>query len=175
MNSSKAADQPSWNDGTTMITLEIPQDNELLAAVGKVALRHGQLDYVLRMTIKSIESLTVKEALDATERQGSRELRERVRKLARQKMGEGSALVRLDAILGRARRATDHRNELIHNLWAYDKDAQPIIRDDDCGWQPVPNVQALDAVAQELASIASDLNDARLNGFLREALTQRPG
>ncbi len=60
-----------------MITLDIPTDPALLAAVGKVALRHGQLDYVLRMTVKSILKLSIRDALDATDRQGSRELRDR--------------------------------------------------------------------------------------------------
>ncbi len=45
-----------------MITLDIPTDPNLMAAVGKVPLRHGQLDYVLRMTVKSILGLSVREA-----------------------------------------------------------------------------------------------------------------
>ena len=76
-----------------MITLDIPTDSALLAAVGKVALRHGQLDYVLRMTVKSILKLSIRDALDATDRQGSRGLRDRVRKLAKKRFGEGDTLV----------------------------------------------------------------------------------
>jgi hypothetical protein len=82
-----------------MIYFKLPDDPALLAAVAKVAVRHGQLDYVLRMAVKSIERLTIRQGLDATERQGSAALRERVRKLARKKLGEGRALVLLDAML----------------------------------------------------------------------------
>ena len=154
-----------------MITLGIPTDPAILAAVGKIALRHGQLDYLLRMTVKSILSLSIREALDATERQGSRELRERVRKLAKQKFGEGDTFVRLDALINRARRATNRRNELVHNLWAQDLDHNPVIRDDDHTFRPAPQLTELDAVADELTTVASELNDARLNGFLKEALS----
>ncbi len=155
-----------------MITLEIPTDPALLAAVGKIALRHGQLDYVLRMTVKSIQSLSIREALDATERQGSHDLRKRVRKLAKQKFGESETLVRLDALINKSRRATDRRNELLHNLWSYDMDRNPVIRDDDHTFRPAPNIAELNTVADEFAAVALELNVARLNGFLKEALSQ---
>src|SRR5258708_10131041 len=100
-----------------MIYFKLPDDPALLAAVAKVAIRHGQLDYVLRMRVKSIERLTIRQGLDATERQGSAALRERVRKLARKKLGEGRALVLLDALLARSGRATRRRNQLLHGLW----------------------------------------------------------
>jgi hypothetical protein len=82
-----------------MIHMAIPEDQAILAAVGKIALRHGQLDHVLRMTIKSLTGVSANEAIDATARQGSRKLRERIRKLARRRLGEGVALVQLEAIL----------------------------------------------------------------------------
>jgi len=34
-----------------MITFGIPDDNQMLAAIGKVAIRHGQMDYVLRILL----------------------------------------------------------------------------------------------------------------------------
>lgn len=156
-----------------MITLDIPTDPQLLASVGKVALRHGQLDYVLRMTVKSILKLSIRDALDATDRQGSRGLRDRVRKLAKKRFGEGDTLVRLDALLARSRRATADRNEVLHSLWARSKDGEPIIRDDDgYAFRPVPTVAELEEMADKLADAASELNDARMNGFLKEALAE---
>ncbi len=155
-----------------MITLDIPTDPQLMAAVGKEALRHGQLDYVLRMTVKSILKLSIRDALDATDRQGSHGLRDRVRKLAKQKFGEGETLVRLDALLARSRRATANRNEVLHSLWAR-KAGKPIIRDDDgYAFRQIPTVTELEKMADDLAEAASELNDARMNGFLKEALSQ---
>jgi hypothetical protein len=155
-----------------MITLDIPTDEAVLAAVGEISIRHGQLDHVLRMTIKSILNLPVRAALEATARQGSKELRERVRKLAKQKFGECEALVRLDALLDRSRRATDKRNALLHPLWARNNEGDFVIRDDDHHLGPAPTPVEIKAVANELAAIASDLNEARLLGFLKEALEQ---
>lgn len=155
--------------------IEYPGDPALLAALGKVAIRHGQLDYVLRMTVKSILALPIPEALDATARQGSRELRERVRKLAKQKLGEGEPLTRLDALLERSRRATDKRNELFHRLWAHQLDGEPVIRDDGHNLLPIPSVAELEHWAEELATVATELNVARLEGFLRAALDRARG
>lgn len=153
-----------------MESLRAPDDPAILAAVGKVAIRHGQLDHVLRMTVKIILGLSRQAALDATARQGSRELRERVRKLAKQKIKEGEALVHLDALLQRSRRATDRRNDFLHAVWAYDEDGNPVIHDDDHRSQPIPSVDAIESVATELARVAFELNEARLKGFRREAL-----
>ena len=49
-----------------MVRLNLPEDVNVLAAVGRVALRHGQLHRTLRMTVKSILGLPPREALDAT-------------------------------------------------------------------------------------------------------------
>ena len=79
-----------------------PKMNQSLATIGKIALRHAQLDNQLRMTIKDLAGVTQNEALDATARQGSSELRKRVQKHGRKRLGEGQALVRLDDLLQRA-------------------------------------------------------------------------
>ena len=157
------------------IVFSMPDDPALLAAVGKVAIRHGQLDHVLRMTVKTIMRLTIREALDATERQGSAALRQRVRKLAKQKLGEGDALVRLDDLLTRAGRATKRRNELLHALWAAQLDGQGLIRRDDGKWYDHPTVPELDALVSDLEAVIRDLNWGRLEGFLKEALEARDG
>jgi hypothetical protein len=154
-----------------MITLQIPKNSKILAAVGTIALRQGQLDYILRMTVKSLLGLSIQDALNATDKQGSSELRKRVRKLAKQKFGEGLTLVRLDAILTKARRATESRNEILHRLWAFDKDNNPVIRDDDHSFRPAPDISELNTAATELANITAELNDARLDGFLNDALS----
>ena len=157
-----------------MITMDIPDDNSVLVAVGTIALRHSQLDYILRMTVKSILRISVREARNATARQGSRELRNRVRILAKQKFGEGETLVKLDALLNRARRATENRNDVLHSLWAQDRDGNAVIRDDDSDtFQPGPNKDDLETLANDLAIIASELNSARLDGFLKDLVKER--
>jgi hypothetical protein len=72
-----------------MDRFELPQDVNVLGAVGRIAIRHGQLTRMLRMTVKSVLGLPAREALDATARQNFSELKQRVRRLAKQKSGEG--------------------------------------------------------------------------------------
>jgi hypothetical protein len=148
----------------------LPSDDKILAAIGNIALRHGQLDNALRMTIGDLTGVEKTEALDATARDGSRELRDRIRRLARQRLGEGTPLVRLQAILTRAARATAKRNELLHAVWGTELDGGPMMRGDDHKFRPTPSIQELKALDAEIANILVDLIDARFNGFLFEAL-----
>jgi hypothetical protein len=148
----------------------LPDDDKILAAIGTIALRHGQLDNALRMTIGDLTGVEKTESLDATARDGSRELRDRIRRLARKRLGEGTPLVRLQAILTRAARATDKRNELLHAVWGTELDGGPIMRGDDHKFRPPPSVLELEALHEEIARILIDLIDARFNGFLFEAL-----
>ena len=96
----------------------VPADPLLLAAFGKVAIRHGHLEHALRMTMKTLAHLSVEEALDATRYESPANLRRRIRKVARRKLGEGQALLKLEALLERCNRATEKRNIFIHSLWA---------------------------------------------------------
>jgi hypothetical protein len=85
-------------------------------AIREVSICYGHLDQMLKMTIKTLAGFSVDEALDASERATAAVLRERVHKLARQRLGEGIALLKLEAILERCRRASASRNEIIHNV-----------------------------------------------------------
>ncbi|MGO8921122.1 MAG: hypothetical protein ACLQJR_34995 [Stellaceae bacterium] len=158
-----------------MMLFNLPSDPALLAALGKVAVRHGQLDYALRISVRSFVPISVKEALDATKRQGSAALRQRVRRLAKQRLGEGEALVRLDALLTRAAQATRRRNELLHGLWAAELDGGPVVRHDDERWHGHPSVAELEALVSELTAVTNELIMARMDGFLKEALDTRGG
>ncbi len=150
----------------------------MLAALGRIALRHGQLDNVMKMVIKDLAGVTREEALDATSKQMSGELRRRIRKLAKQRLGEGRALVKLDALLERAQRATERRNELFHQTWGTEKtlgtDARHVvIRDARHTFQKAPTLRELKASVDELENILEDLLNAQ-RGFLSEALKKKP-
>lgn len=157
-----------------MNTWEIPEQPELLVAVGKLAISQGQLDYVLRMTLKSLLGLTNHEVLDATRLQGSQQLRARVRKLAEQRFGDGETLILLDALLTRTRRATDRSEELLHSLWASDFGYDtPSEHEMELRRQRWPESEELEKLADEMAALALEINDARISGFLKLALQQR--
>ena len=157
------------SNNSRMISFYIPQDAGLLGALGIIALRHAHLDHILRMTIKTLSNVSVQEALDATEFESSSGLRRRIRKLARLKLGEGKALIKLQALLERCSRATKRQNELIHNIWARELDGEPLMRTNDHNWKSPPTIEELNALSEELTVLTNELNDARLSGFLAEA------
>jgi hypothetical protein len=157
----------------TMITFHVPEDKLLLAGFGEVTLRHEHLSHILRMTIKTLGRLRPQEALDATAYDGARQLRERIRKLARKRLGESEALLKLEALLERCRRLTDKRNELTHGIWAKELDGEPMRKGSDQNWYPLPTIDELKALANEIWVLSDELNTARLDGFLSSALAAR--
>lgn len=154
------------------ILLGITNDRNILAEVGVSTIRHGQLDHILRMTIKSLMGLSINDTIDATARYGSADLRKLIGKLAKQKFGNGEVLLKLQAILERARRATDKRNILIHSLWAHELDGKSVIRNKDHTWQTTPKTEEIQALSEEIVAITTELNRARLDGFLSEAIAK---
>jgi len=156
-----------------MMMFHVPEDKDLLAAYGELSLRHEHLTHILRMTIKTLAGLEVSEALDATAYDGASRLRDRIRTLARQRLGEGEALLKLQAILERCRRASEKRNDLIHSVWGKELDGEPFRRGSDHSWQPLPTVEELRALGEEIQTLTNHLNDARLFGFLAESLAKR--
>ena len=154
-----------------MITFHVPDDKELLAAFGEIALRHEHLNHILRMTIKSLADLTPAEALAATKYEGSRQLRNRIRKIARKRLGEGTPLLKLQAILTNCEKLTNKRNELVHGLWAQELDGEAHVRDAYGNSHPLPTSQELLELAKEIEQLTGHLNSERLQGFLKQALS----
>ena len=85
-----------------MIIMAYPEE-PFLVAIGKIAIRHGQLDYSLKMTVRTLAGISITEAVDATDRQSSSALRDRVHKLARKRFGE--------SVTSRPPRRTPHAGE----------------------------------------------------------------
>jgi hypothetical protein len=156
-----------------MIVFHVPSDERLLAAFGAIALRHEHMNHILKMTIKSLTGVTPGEAIAATMFESSAQLRERVRKIARKRLGDGAALVKLQAILANCKRLSERRNELVHGLWAQDLDGDAHVRDAYGETRPLPTVEELYGLARELEQLTGRLNFERLEGFLRDALETR--
>ena len=155
---------------TETITFHVPEDPEFLQAVARVSLVHAHLDYSLRMYIKTLADVSIAEALDATEFEGSRNLRDRIRKLAKPRIGDGQALVKLQALLKRCEDASTMRNDLLHNIIVLADETRPEIRGPDHSWRSLPSAKELNTLARTLTTLAVELNHARLSGWLAEAL-----
>lgn len=139
-----------------MMIFHEPREPQVLKTLGMIALRHSYLDHILKMTIKSLAGIEPQEALDATAFQTSGTLRERIVKIARRKLGEGTALLRLQALLERARCASEQRNDFMHGVWAQELDGEPQMRGNDRLWKPIPTVQELEVVASDILQIAEE-------------------
>lgn len=156
-----------------MITFHVPKDQELIAAFGEVALRHEHMNHILKMTIKSLADLTPAEAIAATVYDSSGQLRDRIKKLAKKRLGEGKPLLKLQAMLTTCKKLTDKRNELVHGLWAQELDGDAHVRDAYGSVRPLPTVQELRELAREIEELTNLLNFERLEGFLKLALSER--
>jgi hypothetical protein len=158
---------------TKLIMMHVPTDTALLAAVGEVAIRHEHLNHMLRMTVKSLAEVSVREALTAMMYEGSGQLRERIRKLARRRLGEGTPLLKLQSLLAECERLTLKRNRLVHGLWAKELDGDAHVQDGFGATIPVPTVEELKSLGSEIEAVAGTLNYARLEGWLKDALEAR--
>lgn len=163
----------SFRRNVSMILLELPEDPKLLQAIGRVAVAHGQLEYILRMTIKVLSGLSVQEALDATSKKGVYDLRKKIKKLFEQKSANEVAKTKLDALLGKAERLSNKRNRLIHRPWAKDAHGKWVVKEEDHVWGPPPSAEELNQLAEGIWKIVIDLNTARLKGFIEKVLSQK--
>lgn len=152
------------------LTMRLPSDEQLLSAAGRVALQHGHLDFMLKMTIKTLLNLERQEAIDGLAYVGSRELRQRVGRLARKRFGDGDTFIKLSAIIQRASLLTEKRNKLVHGLWVSDLDGAPYIEAEGGEREPLPSPDELNSLAEQIGQLAGELNHARLKGFLHLAL-----
>jgi hypothetical protein len=157
-----------------MMWFHVPEDKDLLAAYGELSLRHEHLTHILRMTIKTLARLEVSEAMDATAGDGAAQLRDQIKTLARQRLGKSEALLKLQAILERCKRATEKRNELIHSVCAKELDGEPFLQRNANSQKALPTLKELKELGEELRILTESLNEARVQGFLAEALKKRP-
>ncbi len=131
------------------------------------------IENAMKMVVMDLSGVEKQEALDATAMQNSRELRDRIRKLAKQRIGETPALVKLDALLHRIQLASLKRNELLHSVWGTDRVFGTAMRDENHTFKKAPDIGQLNEVVDELYVLIDEVIYARLKGFLKDALKKR--
>ena len=149
----------------------VPDEPGLLAAVGRLALRHAHLDHALIGMIKTLSGVTMPEADAKHNKVNSAELRRRVEDLSRDKFGEADeAHTELIAILERCETATLQRNRFIHAIWYIDHatDEVGLYFRQQAG--PAPSTAEVAALAIEVEDLANELNRARKGGFIQAAM-----
>jgi hypothetical protein len=162
---------PSW------LIAYIPDDPDLLAAIGLVAIRHGFLDLILKRTVKTLAGLTLDEADRALAYESSSNVRDLIRRIATRTLGKASVpVLKLRAILTECERVTLQRNRLMHDVWTQVLDGDPMLFGVH-GPAPLPSVAELNKLADEIFALANTLNAARMHagGFLFDALAAVAG
>ena len=165
-----ASNQPPSQSAAPMLLPHLP-DQDVLAALGEVSIRHGFLDLTLRRTIKTLANVSISEVDKALARTGAGEMRGMIERLARRRLGKDHpAVLRLKAILFDCGQVTERRNQLTHEPWAKFLDGDAVLYQNTGKTLPMPIAQELRSLAKEILDLALTLNGARQEGFLREAL-----
>lgn len=156
--------------GAPMLMPHLPEP-DVLAALGEISVRHGFLDLVLRRTIKTLAGITIAEADKALSRTGAGEMRDLIERHAKRRLGKAHPVVlRLKAILRDCEDATEQRNRLTHEPWAKFLDGDAVMYSHTGETLPMPTVAELKALADRIFGLANQLNEARMFGFIAEAL-----
>lgn len=155
---------------TKQIEFNIPEDKEVQSALGVLVVRHGHLEYLLRLTVKSLLQLPIHEALTQTNKKGVKALREKIEKEAKERLRQGIALDKLLDFLKRSWEASDKRNIFVHNLWASERGGPLMIQNDDFSWSRPPSSREIEDLSRKIQTITHELNKDRKNGDLSEAL-----
>lgn len=167
------------------IVFHLPDTPELLAAIGKVSLRHAHLDHQLRLLIKTLARVSVATARLATMGYMSRKLREEALRLGRQEMrGNGRALLQLQALLNECKLVSEERNDLIHGICAREVNADAVSDDEMFGEmmmldeslreRPMPTTEQLEDLQQRIGALVNRINEERRHGFIAEAMALNP-
>lgn len=154
----------------------MPADEQLLAAVGRVALRHGYLDLMLKRIVMQLAELNSNEAESALQFESSSALRDLARKLSSRRFGRAAvATLKTKALLADCELATEKRNRLIHRDWALDTQFDQVMlmsayRQEH--W-PVPEAAELNDLADSIYALARRCEDAlTAGGFLHTAMAE---
>ena len=150
------------------VTLDVPDVPGLLEAAGKVALAHGQLELMLRMTIKTLDGLEVRDALKLTKQMKNWQLRKAIEDKFFQKTRDPALHERLRGLLRECKELSEERNRLLHNAWAIATDGSIVTKGETHAWGPAPNANQLTTLARQIKQCTETLNEARLRGFIKD-------
>src|SRR2546422_339500 len=119
------------------IALGIPEDDhELLRALGRLAIAHGNFEMVQIMCLKTLEKLRPHEALEEYRRKGAEKICEQIKNTVIEKAAPSESQRKKDLIelLTDAKCHRKRRNSLIHRFWGKDKNGHWRTSGDESKW-----------------------------------------
>ena len=152
----------------------MPSDKGYLAVFGKMAIAHSHLELVQRFLVRTLADIDMVVALDSTESSRAADVRKRVRKLAKQRQLPEDILCRLDALLERAANLSAERNKILHRAVQVNREGEFVQKGADQKWGPAPTRGELESLATKIRRLADEMNEERLQGFIRRACSDHP-
>jgi hypothetical protein len=155
--------------------VDTPNDPEFLKQFARASMLHAHLDNTLKMYVRSFEGTTVDEVLKYIGYDGASKLRKRVTRLATEQFGEGEALTIIRVFMKRCEDISNRRNELLHSPIARERDGEGFhmrARGGGNTWVELPKPAVLEALADEISLLVSEMNHERISGVIGLALDQ---
>jgi len=159
------------------IELRVPEDNKLLAALGRLAVAHGNMEMVLVMCVKSIESISLKTVLKDFRKKSAANLRQRIEWAAANTFESDDDKKEVKTLLHEARCASDQRNDLLHCFWGKNNDGDWRCSGNENNWKKLPQVEVINELVNATINITRKLNESRQKdcGVICRLAKQRGG
>jgi hypothetical protein len=158
-----------------MIELGVPEDGELLKALGRLAVAHGNLEMTQIMCLKTLYHMRPHEALEQYRRKGATRIRElieqRVRELAEK--SENVLVTRVVEVILDVRYHSKRRNALIHRFWGHTQDGDWKSSGDESNWEGLPSIDVINDLVRSILKTTQELNRERFKGGFLAILAER--
>ena len=152
-------------DMTNKIRIECPDDEKLMAAVGRMACASAHYDDALIMTINSLLKLRPEQARVIFARTGSAQLKQRVEAFADELCAPATA-AKLKTLVQEGYDHVLRRHEVAHGLLGRDEEGNPIHfikRQNKQEFVSPPDPAELNFKAERLIAIAQEITTIRLS------------
>jgi len=135
-------------------------DDDILREVGRIVIRHGLLDHLLRLAIKRFLGISIEDEGYASETRGmSSALRERLQELTTAKFKDNPDKRGLfESLLAVAEAQTKRRNTLVHAVWMHVPGKAPALYDKDGTAYPIPTIEILRDIERMIDVVKNILN-----------------
>lgn len=148
-----------------MLSLEIPDDQpDLLKALGRLAVAHGNLEMVQIMCLKTLDRLMPEQAMDQFRRKGAGYIRKEVRSRIEKSAVQSDLKERKKAVLDMLVDAdclSRRRNNLIHRFWGRHSNGHWLTSGDESNWENLPSVNVIEDFIRAIQRVTARLNRER--------------
>lgn len=124
--------------------------------------------------MKSLSGLSGPKGLDPTRRNPISDIRNRIKKRFKKHNPSATEISRLDELLEKAKLLSGKRNSYLHRAWSETEAGQAILHGEDLQLEAAPSEAVIERVASEILALRKKINDARLHGFIHDAVQRQP-